>query len=164
MTATLPSAQPPAQPPAVGELAPDFTLPSTGGDRVTLSSLRGREAVLIAFFPLAFTSTCTAEVCAFSDDYDRFAEAGVRVLPISVDSVPTLKEFRAKLGLRVEMLSDFHRDASRAYGVLIPERFYANRAYFLVDRDGVLRWSHVEATPGSRRENAELLDAISRLG
>jgi len=160
MAATVPT----IPPPAAGELAPDFTLPSTSGESVALSSLRGREAVLLAFFPLAFTSTCTAEVCAFSDDYDRFAEAGVRVLPISVDSVPTLKEYRAKLGLRVEMLSDFHRDATRAYGVLIPERFYANRAYFLIDHDGVVRWSHVESRTGDRRENAELLEAIAQLG
>jgi alkyl hydroperoxide reductase subunit AhpC len=62
------------------------------------------------------------------------------------------------------MLSDFHRDATRAYGVLIPERFYANRAYFLVDREGVVRWSHVEANPGQRRENAEILAALEQLG
>ena len=150
--------------PAVGQPAPDFTLPSTSGESVTLSALRGREHVLLAFFPLAFTSTCTAEMCAFRDDYDAFAERGVRVIPISVDSVPTLKEYREKLGTAVHMLSDFHRDVSRLYGVLHPERFFSQRAYFLVDREGTLRWSHVEATPGDRRENAELLEAIAQLG
>jgi peroxiredoxin len=160
MTTTAPA----SQPPAVGEPAPELSLPSTSGQTVRLSELRGREHVLLAFFPLAFTSTCTAEVCAFSDDYDAFAGRGVRVLPISVDSVPTLKEFRAKHDIRAEMLSDFHREASRAYGVLIPERFYANRAYFLVDRDGIVRWSHVEANPGARRENAEILAEIAKLG
>ena len=153
-----------ARPPVAGELAPDFTLPATDGSTVTLSALRGREKVLIAFFPLAFTSTCTAELCAFTDDYDAFAARGVRVLPISVDSVPTLKEFRAKYGMKVDLLSDFHREASRAYGVLIAERFYANRAYFLLDTGGVVRWSHVETTPGARRENAEILAAIEQLG
>jgi peroxiredoxin len=152
------------RPPVAGDLAPDVTLPSTSGERVSLSALRGREAVLLAFFPLAFTSTCTAEVCAFSEDYDAFAARGVRVLPVSVDSVPTLREYRAKYGLRVEMLSDFHREASRAYGVLNAERFYSNRAYFLIDRQGVVRWSHVEHVSGSRRENAELLAAIEQLG
>ena len=152
-----------AQPPAVGDVAPDLTLPSTAGGQVTLSSLRGRENVLLAFFPLAFTSTCTAEMCAFTDDYDAFASMGVRVLPVSVDSVPTLKEYKAKYELAVDLLSDFHREASRAYGVLIPERFYANRAYFLIDREGIVRWSHVESTPGHRRENAEILAAIALL-
>lgn len=155
-----------AQPatPAVGETAPDFVLASTSGSDVTLSAFRGRESILLAFFPLAFTGVCTAEMCAFSEDYDQFAASGVRVLPISVDSVPTLKEFRAKHDISVDLLSDFHREASRAYGVLIPERFFSNRAYFLIDRDGIIRWSHVEATPGSRRENSEILERIAELG
>jgi peroxiredoxin len=148
--------------PAAGQPAPDFTLASTSGEKVTLSGLHGRN-VLLAFFPLAFTSVCTAEVCAFSDDYDAFAEAGVTVLPISVDSTATLKEYKAKYGLKTEMLSDFRRDASRAYGVLLEDRFYSNRAYFLIDRDGIVRWSYVEERPGLRRENAEILAEIAKL-
>jgi peroxiredoxin len=120
--------------------------------------------VLLAFFPLAFTSVCTAELCAFSEDYDLFAGAGVTVLPISVDSIPTLKEFRAKHGIRCELLSDFKREAARAYDVLFGDTFFTNRAYFLVDRAGVVRWAHVEATPGLRRENAEILAEIRKLG
>ena len=150
--------------PATGSVAPDFTLPGTSGEVVTLSSFRGWKNVILAFFPLAFTSTCTAELCAFTDDWDAFDGKGVRVLPVSVDSVPTLKEFRAKHGIRAEMLSDFHREASRAFGVLNPEKFYARRSYFLVDRDGVVRWRHVETVSGTRRQNAELLEAIAQLG
>ena len=148
--------------PAVGTPAPDFTLPSTSGADVTLSKLRGKN-VLLAFFPLAFTSTCTTELCAFSEDFDQFEGAGVAVLPISVDSVPTLKEFKAKHGMHADLLSDFKREVSRAYGVLIEERFYSNRAYFLIDRDGVIRWSHVEENPGMRRDNAEIFDRIRAL-
>src|SRR6185295_15860327 len=93
-----------AQPtgPRVGDLAPDFTLPSTSGADVALSSLRGKRNVVLAFFPLAFTSTCTAEVCAFSEDFDRFSGVNTTVLPISVDSVPTLKEFKAKYSIKVD--------------------------------------------------------------
>lgn len=149
--------------PAVGEAAPDFTLPSTSGADVTLSSFRGRKHVLIAFFPLAFTSTCTAEMCAFSEDFDRFASRDVEVLPISVDSVPTLREFRAKHHLTVDLLSDFRRDVSRRYGVLLAEKFFSTRAYFLVDRSGTLRWLHVEANPSQRRENGEILEQIAAL-
>jgi peroxiredoxin len=149
--------------PAVGETAPDFTLASTSGESVTLSAMRGTN-VLIAFFPLAFTSVCTTELCAFNEDYDTFAAAGVTVLPISVDSTPSLKEFKAKYGLKTDLLSDFKREASRAYGVLIEERYFSNRAYFLVDRTGVVRWAHVEEIPGHRRENAEILAEIARLG
>lgn len=149
--------------PAVGELAPDFTADSTSGQPVTLSSLRGKKHVLLAFFPLAFTSVCTAELCDFSTDFDQFVTRSVEVLPISVDSVPTLKEFKAKHGMRVELLSDFKRDISRAYGVLLPDRFFSTRAYFLIDREGRIAWSHVEESPSHKRSNRELLDRIQSL-
>jgi peroxiredoxin (alkyl hydroperoxide reductase subunit C) len=148
--------------PAVGAPAPDFTLRSTSGSDVTLSALRGK-TVLLAFFPLAFTRTCTSELCAISDDYGQFEEAGVVVLPISVDSVDSLREFKAKERIKVDMLSDFKREVSRRYGTLIEERFYSNRAYILIDGDGVVRWAFAEETPGTRRDNAELLERIAAL-
>ena len=126
MTTTAPSIAP-----QVGDLAPDFTLPSTAGLDVTLSSLRGRTNALLAFFPLAFTSTCTAELCAFSEDFDRFASAGTVVLPISVDSVPTLREFKAKHGMKVDLLSDFKRTVARActtFGNSPPESVFPHRS------------------------------------
>ena len=147
---------------SVGEQAPDFTLPSTSGQPVTLSTLRGSR-VLVAFFPLAFTGTCTAEACAFSEDFDAFAGQGVTILPVSVDSVPTLKEFKAKYDMKVDFLSDFMRDASRDFGVLVPSRNHSTRAYFVIDEEGVVRWAHVEANPGQRRENAEILAEIATL-
>lgn len=147
-----------------GDLAPDFTLPSTSGADVTLSGLRGRQNVLLAFFPLAFTSTCTAEVCAFSEDFDMFASAGTTVLPISVDSVPTLKEFRTKYAIKVQLLSDFKRLISRLYGALEETKFYSNRAYFLIDRAGRVRWAHQETDNKQRRDDAELLRQIEALG
>src|SRR2546425_845984 len=146
-----------------GTLAPDFTLPSTAGTDVVLSSFRGKQNVLLAFFPLAFTSTCTAELCAFSEDFDRFASAGTAVLPISVDSVPTLKEFKAKYAMKVDLLSDFKRTVARAYGVLIEEKFFTQRAYFLIDRAGQTRWQHTEAELGQRRDDTELLRQIATL-
>lgn len=149
--------------PALGVAAPDFTLPSTGGADVTLSALRGRR-VLLAFFPLAFTSTCTAELCSFTENYARFAEAGAAVLPISVDSIPTLKAFKAAEHLGLDLLSDFKRDVSRQYGTLNDARFFSNRAYFLLDRDGILRWAHTEETNSNRRPDDELLVEIRRIG
>ena len=80
---------------------------------------------------------------------------------VSVDSVPTLKEFKAKHSMAVDLLSDFKREASRAYGTLLEETFFSNRAYFLVDTDGIVRWSHVEESPGKSRTNAEILAAIA---
>lgn len=150
-------------PPVAGDRAPDFTLASTAGENVTLSAFQGRKNVLVAFFPLAFTSTCTSELCAFSDDFDDFISADVEVLPVSVDAVPSLKEFKAKFQMKVELLSDFRRDASRAFGVLREDLYFSRRAYFLIDKQGVVRWAHVETTPGTRRENSEILDAIRAL-
>ncbi len=152
------SAQPSG--PRVGEAVPDFTLPSTGGVDVTLSSFKGDKNVLIAFFPLAFTSVCTAELCDFNADLEKFAGQGSVILPVSVDSVPTLKEFKAKLGLGMELLSDFRRDVSRAYGTLMEDRFYSRRAYFLVDRSGRLAWKHVESENKQRRKDDELLEQL----
>jgi len=148
--------------PSVGQPAPDFSLKSTTGDKITLSALRGKP-VLLAFFPLAFTSTCPAELCEMRDDHDQFANRGVTVLPISVDSVDSLKEYKAKYGMHTDLLSDFKREVSRLYGVLNEERFFANRAYFLIDRDGVIRWAHVEEHPGLRRPDSEIFDQIDRL-
>lgn len=148
--------------PSVGQTAPDFTLPSTTNTPVTLSSLRGTN-VLLAFFPLAFSSTCTAELCAIRDDYDQFAKDGVTVLGISVDSHHSLREFKAMHQMQVELLSDFKRHVTIQYGLLHPERFFSNRAYFLIDRSGMIRWVHVEETPGNRRENSEILAQIAQL-
>ncbi|HEX2450499.1 MAG TPA: redoxin domain-containing protein [Gemmatimonadales bacterium] len=149
------------QPPAVGSTAPDFTLPSTAGRDVTLSSLRGKN-VLIAFFPLAFTSVCTREMCEFTEACAQYRNASTEVLPISVDSIPTLKEFKNKERLGVDLLSDFKREVSRKYGVLL-DSFFSARAYFLIDKSGVLRWSFVEETPGTKRGTADLVEQIRRL-
>lgn len=149
--------------PIVGMTAPDFTLSSTAGGQVTLSSFRGKNAVLVAFFPLAFTSTCTAEMCEFSDNYDDFSSKGVVVLPISVDSTATLKEFKAKHQMKTDLLSDFKREVGPAYGVMWRDSFYTNRAYFLVDRTGVIRWEYIEETPSGKRSNAEILAEVAKL-
>ena len=149
--------------PAVGQHAPDFTLPSTSGEKVTLSALRGKP-VLLAFFPLAFSGTCTAELCEMRDDYEKFESRDVTIVPISVDHTYSLKEYKAKYNMKVDMLSDFRRDVSRLYGVLHDERFYSKRSYFLIDPAGVIRWEHVEDNQSERREDSELLQAIDAVG
>ena len=149
--------------PAVGEPAPDFTLDTTSGKPVSLSGFRGQKHVLVAFFPMAFTGVCTAEMCSFTDDYATFAGKSVEVIPVSVDMVPSLKAFKAQNNVSVEMASDPRRDVSRAYGVLNEEKWFANRSYFLVDKQGIVRWAHVEPVNGQRRENAEILGEIAKL-
>ncbi len=148
--------------PPIGASAPDFTLPSTSGADVSLSELRGKN-VLLAFFPLAFTSVCTAEMCEFTEQFAEFQDAETVILPISVDSIPTLKEFRAKEQIGLDLLSDFKREVSRAYGTLMEDKFYSNRAYVLIDPAGIVRWTFAEDTPKTRRNSRELLLQIDAL-
>jgi len=143
-----------------GALAPDFSLASTAGTPCRLVDALAQSPVLLAFFPLAFTRVCTTELCAFTEDFEQFASSGVTILPISVDAVPSLSAFKAQYGLHVELLSDFKREVSRAYGVLLEDTFYSQRAYFLIGTDGVIRWAHVEDVARNRRENSELLAVI----
>ncbi len=150
--------------PPVGTAAPNFTLPSTGGSDVTLSSFRGTHHVLLAFFPLAFTSTCTAQMCEFSTDYAAFQATDTVVLPISVDSVPTLRAFKTQERMTLDLLSDFHRTISRSFGTLLEAHNFATRAYIVVDKVGVVRWAHAEANPSEKRANAELLRQLAALG
>ncbi|MES2306219.1 MAG: redoxin domain-containing protein [Gemmatimonadota bacterium] len=149
--------------PPVGSQAPAFTLPSTSGEEVTLASFRDKKNVLLAFFPLAFTSTCSTELHAFSEDLEQFANAGTIVLPICCDSVPTLKAFKQQGKMRIDLLSDFMRTASRDYGTLIEAKNHSSRAYILIDRTGVVRWTWEEAELGHRRENSELLAQLAAL-
>ena len=149
---------------SAGDRAPEVTLPSHENQQVPLSSLWKDGPAVLLFFPLAFTSTCTAELCAMSEDYAQFQRGNTVVLPISVDSVPTLREFKAKEGMTVELLSDFHREVSRSYGVLNEAKFFSNRAYVLIDATGSVRWAYQEANNSERRENAELLAQMAALG
>lgn len=150
--------------PAIGTPAPDFTLPSTSGTTVSLADFRGRKQVLLAFFPLAFTGTCTAQMCEFSEDYARYEGQDTVVLPISVDSIPTLKIFKEREHLKVDLYSDFKREVSRAFGVLHEELFFAKRAYILIDKDGLVRWTYEEAQLGEKRGTDELLAQLEAVG
>jgi peroxiredoxin len=87
----------------------------------------------------------------------------VTVLPISADLIPALRVYRDQERIGLELLSDVRREASIAYGVLDPERYQARRAYFLIDRDGVVRWRHVESRGGEKRDTAELVSRIEAL-
>lgn len=148
---------------SIGTQAPDFELDSTTGEKVKLSDFHGKKNVLLAFYPLDFTPVCTNENCAFTTDYSMFDQADTIVLPISVDSIPTHKEFRIKHQMSHQLLSDFQREAAKAYDVLIPERNFTQRAYFLIDKQGILRWKHIESDLGHSRTNQELLAEIKKV-
>ena len=149
--------------PQAGDTAPDFTANSTSGEKFTLSALRGQRNVLLAFFPLAFTSTCTEEMCEFTRAQFDFGNLDVEIVPVSVDAVPSLKAYRAQEKIAPEMVSDFRREISREYGVLDEQKLTARRSYFLIDKGGIVRWSYVEEHNGLRRPNEEILAEAAKL-
>lgn len=134
----------PVAPPRAGDPAPDLTLPDVHGTPVTLSELRGTP-VLVVFFPFAFSGICTGEMCEIRDNLEDFEASGVRVLAISCDPVYALRAWSEQEGYDFDLLSDFwpHGEAARAYGVFDEERGLAIRGSFLLDEDGIVRWSVV---------------------
>lgn len=134
--------------PQVGNLAPDFTLPSTGGEPVTLSSYRGRNSVVLVFYPLDFSPVCSMQLPEYSGRQDDFAEAGAVVLGINRDSLHTHKAWAAEYGIEVPLLADMKLDVARSYGVEIEDRAISGRAVFLIDKEGKLRFRFVEEKAG----------------
>ncbi len=150
--------------PTIGEPAPDFTLRDHFGQSVTLSDYRGRSAVAIVFFPLAFTATCTGELCELRDNLAMFVSAEVAVLAVSVDSTATLRVFAEREGYRFPLLADFwpHGEVAERYGAFVPEKGFAARATVLVDSDGTVRASFA-AAPGEARPLSAYRDALAAL-
>ena len=148
----------------VGAEAPDFTLRDQNREEVTLSSFRGKQAVLIVFYPFAFTGTCTGELCALRDDLSVFQNDKVQVLTISVDSPYAHKIFAEREGYDFPLLADFwpHGAVAEAYGVFNEAGGMADRGTFLIDTDGVIRYTE-HNSPGEGREPQGWRDAIKAL-
>src|SRR6185436_10524308 len=130
----------------VGSKAPDFTLTNQDREPVTLSAQKGRPVVL-AFFPAAFSSVCTKELCTFRDELGRLGLAKALVFGISVDTFFALKAFHADQKLTFPLLSDFNKRVIRDYGVynedMIGLKGIAKRAVFVIDADGKVRYRQV---------------------
>lgn len=148
----------------VGDEAPDFTLRDQNNEEVTLSAFRGSSAVLVIFYPLAFTGICTAELCAVRDDLAAYQNDDVQVVSISVDSAYTHKVFSEREGYEFPLLSDFwpHGAVAQSYGVFNAAVGFANRGTFLVDKDGIVRFAEMNQ-PGEGRDAQAWLDAIATL-
>jgi peroxiredoxin len=138
-----------------GQPAPDFVLYDNNKQKTILSEQRGKNVVLL-FFPLAFTSVCTAELCNIRDNISFYNNTDATVFGISVDSPQTLDKFREEQQLNFALLSDFNREASKAFDVLY-ESFGAmdmhgvsKRAAFVIDKQGVIRYAEICASPGDQ--------------
>jgi peroxiredoxin len=132
--------------------APDFELVNQFGETVQLGSFRGKRAVALVFFPLAFSGRCTSELCELRDNLSLFKNGNVELIGISVDSKFTLRAWAEEEGYDFTLLADFwpHGQVSKEYGVFLPEKGFANRATFLIDIDGIIRASFITA-PGEPR-------------
>lgn len=131
----------------VGQQAPDFTLRDTDKKKVTLSDHKGQN-VLLLFYPLAFTSVCTTELCGVRDNIAYYNNVNATVLGISVDSLFSNKRFKEDLNLNFTLLSDFNKDVSTAYDTIYAEWYndmkgVGKRSAFVIDKDGVVRYAEV---------------------
>jgi len=136
----------------IGDKAPDFKLFNTEKKEVSLSDFAGKK-VLVLFFPLAFTSVCTTELCSVRDGITEYNDMDVTVLAISVDSLFTLEKFKAEQSLNFDLLSDFNRETAKAYDALYEDfvlgmKHVAKRSAFVVDGDGVIQYAEVLESAG----------------
>ncbi len=157
----------------VGDKAPDFELKDNHGATVRLSDFRGSHGshgshgaknVVLLFYPFAFTGVCTGELCELRDNLPRFADRDTQLLAVSNDSIHTLRVFAEQESLEYPLLSDFwpHGEVSRAYGVFAEDKGCAVRGTFVIDKEGVVRWTVVNALPDARDLEAYVraLDAL----
>jgi len=126
----------------VGDLAPDFSLPDHNGHFVKLGDFRGKQPVVLAFYPRASTPGCTQEIKAYQGDIARFEAAGAQVLGISLDNEDRNRKFAEATHASFPLLSDTGKHVAKAYGVLHFTRLFANRVTFVIDKDGMIR--HIE--------------------
>ena len=149
---------------AVGDKAPDFELVNQHGDSVKLSSFQGKKPVVLVFYPLSFSGTCTEELCELRDNFSAFESKDVELMAISVDSKFTQKLFAEKEGYKFQVLADFwpHGGVAQAYGVFKEEAGIALRGTFLIDKEGVIRNMFVNG-PGEARDLASYHQALATL-
>ena len=145
----------------VGEKAPDFALPDQDSKEIKLNEFKGKN-IILAFYPFDFSPVCTVEFGCFQDDLGELSNLNAQVIGISVDSKHAHKEFAEKLNLSFPLLSDFSKEVCRLYGTLRPEGF-SERAYFLIDKDGIVRFRKIMPSPGERMENGQIIEQIRKI-
>ncbi|MBL7756543.1 MAG: redoxin domain-containing protein [Chitinophagaceae bacterium] len=151
----------------VGQQAPDFSLYDSAKNKVTLSAQKGKN-VLLLFFPQAFTSVCTKELCGVRDNIAAYENAHAAVFGISVDSVFTLAQFKEAQQYNFPLLSDFNKEASTAYGAIYTDwildmKGVSKRAAFVIDREGIVRYAEVLENAGDVPNFNSIQDVLKEL-
>ena len=153
---------------SVGQQAPDFSLYNSNKELVTLSEQKGKNVVLL-FFPLAFSSVCTAELCGVRDNIATYNSVNAVVFGISVDTPQTLKKFKDEQHFTFELLSDFNKEVSTQYDALyetfsLGMKGVSKRAAFVVDDAGIIRYAEVLENAGEVPNFAKINEVLSQLG
>lgn len=151
----------------IGEKAPAFKLYATDKKEMSLDDFKGQNVVLL-FFPMAFTSVCTQELCSMRDNIGIYDKLHAQVLAVSVDSPFTLKKFKEDQGLNFPLLSDFNKEVSAAYGALYEEftlgmRGVSKRAAFVIDKEGVVQYAEVLDSAGNLPNFEAINGTLSQL-
>ncbi|HEU4331025.1 MAG TPA: peroxiredoxin [Lapillicoccus sp.] len=149
---------------AVGEPAPSFALRNQFGERVSLDDFRGRKNVVVVFFPFAFSGICTGELGEIREHLEEFEGDDIQVLAVSCDPMESLRAWADAEGYFFPLLSDFwpHGETARAFGVFWDKTGFATRGTFLLDTEGVVRWSVVNG-PGEARDFGQYRAALAEL-
>jgi peroxiredoxin len=152
----------------VGQAAPDFTLFDSEKNPVTLSGLKGKN-VLLLFFPQAFTSVCTKELCGVRDNISRYQSVNASVFGISVDSVFTLAKFKEEQQFNFPLLSDFNKEVAEAYGSIYKDwilnmRGVSKRSAFVIDKEGVVQYAEVLESAGDVPDFEKINTVLDSLG
>jgi peroxiredoxin len=152
---------------SAGDQAPAFALYNTEKQKISLGDQKGKN-VLLLFFPLAFSSTCTAELCGVRDNIAVYNSANAVVFGISVDSHYSLRKFREEQHLNFDLLSDFNKEVSRQYEALyetfgMEMRGVSKRAAFVIDKEGIVRYAEVLENAGKVPDFGKINETLKNL-
>ena len=145
----------------VGDRAPDFTLPSTGGTTVSLSDLLGKPIVLV-FYPGDDSAVCTKQLNAYNEGLDQFHQLDAQIVGVSAQDLSSKEAFAAKHGFEFPLLADVDKQVAAAYGTLGPIGF-PRRSVFIIDKDGIIRYAHRAIAGLTYRPVSELVEELERL-
>lgn len=151
-----------------GQKAPDFKLFNTEKKEVSLSDFKGKHNVVLHFFPLAFTGVCTAQLCNMRDNLDYYTGLDCVALGISIDTIFTLEEFKKQQNYNFDLLSDFNKEVSKAYDMLMADFAFgmkgvAKRGAFVIDKEGTIVYSEETANPGVQVSFDAIKEAVAKL-
>ena len=149
----------------VGQAAPDFNLKDQAGNDISLADYKGKQAVVIVFYPFTFTGVCEGELCALRDDLSEFESAGVQVLAVCCDTRHAQKVWAEREGYGFPVLSDFwpHGDVAKAYGVFNEDLGCAMRGTFVIDKEGVIVDAFESGGLGEARPKDRYEEAVAKL-